>query len=51
MYKHVLVLGRILLFVYVLAEKPTFGRLHWYSAPSTAALRRPSDDFDSTTEP
>ena len=35
----------------ILAEKPTFGRLHCYGAPSTAALQRHSDDCASMTEP
>ena len=35
----------------VLAEKPAFGRFHCYSAPSTAALQRRSDDCASMTEP
>ena len=36
--------------IQLLAEKPTFGGLHCYSTPSTAALRRHSGDCASTTE-
>ena len=38
-------------YIYRLAEKPAFGRLHCYGASSTAALRRRSDDYASMTEP
>ena len=35
----------------ILTEKPTFGRLHCYGTPSSAALQRHSDDCASMTEP
>jgi len=37
-------------FIILLAEKPAKGGLLCYGAPSTAAIRRRSDDCDSTTD-